>query len=118
MNTETFTIEDKETVLKKWGHETIIANGPDYCGKLLNIKADNELGAHFHVIKKETFYLISGDVTVTLRDPLTRVNTSLSLSEGKSLTINPGCVHSVFAHKDSVIMEVSTQHFDSDSYRV
>ena len=113
-----FQIKKEVIVEKKWGCEKIIDNHLGYCGKLLCINENEELGAHFHIEKTETFYLLDGKVSVTIRDPDTRTNTTFDLQKGDCLKLYPGCVHSVFAHEKSIIVEVSTYHQDSDSYRV
>jgi quercetin dioxygenase-like cupin family protein len=42
----------------------------------------------------------------------------ITLSRGDSFHIPVGMIHQFSALKDSEIIEISTQHFDEDSYRI
>lgn len=52
-------------VPKGWGYERWIANSPLYCGKELFIAKDRRLSLHYHKLKDETFFVISGSVLLT-----------------------------------------------------
>jgi len=103
---------------KAWGCEKIIYNGADYCGKLLCFNQDASGSLHYHLLKKESWYLQSGKVQVTLIDTLTGELSLITMREGDTITISPGQPHKVKAIKESVIFEVSTTHDDSDTYRI
>lgn len=102
---------------KGWGCEKLIYNG-EYCGKLLCFDAGKEGSAHFHLIKKESWMLMSGELILQLTDKETAEVKELKLYPNETITIFPGTVHKVIAVKDSVIFEVSTHHDDNDTYRV
>ena len=107
---------------KDWGWEKIITNDKKYCGKILFIKKDSCISLQHHKLKDETFYLLSGKLKskfINLED----------LSDPKDIPVvlmNPGdvkhvpigLVHQLFALEDSTIIEISTQHFDDDTYRI
>ena len=49
-------------VSKGWGFEKWIANGQEYCGKLLFIAKGKKCSWHYHVLKDEVFYVQSGAI--------------------------------------------------------
>jgi len=105
-------------VKKSWGYEDWIANSTKYCGKLLFVEQDKGCTVHFHVLKHETFYVHEGTVKVYLihQDSTTE---ELVMKPGDCLEVTPGLVHRFVAiGGDAYIYEFSTQHFDTDSYRV
>lgn len=107
-------------VPKGWGHEEWIWNDEKYCGKRLVFKPGKKCSMHFHIKKHETFYMERGHLTVDL---ITKSGEKVRhyLIPGDSLEIPPGLMHQITnEQKDeqSVLFEFSTQHFNSDSYRV
>jgi quercetin dioxygenase-like cupin family protein len=66
-------------------------------------------------LKDETFYIEEGNISLEMgRD---RVEKVISLTPGDSIHLEPGIWHRFTAITNSVIIEISTQHFDEDSYR-
>jgi len=104
---------------KGWGHELWIVNNDKYCGKLLHFKKGKKCSWHFHKLKDETFYLQSGKLQVHYgnEDDLEKSAVTI-LNPGDSMYIYPGLRHQMIALEDSDLFEFSTQHFDSDSYRI
>ncbi len=103
---------------KGWGREVWLAANEQYCGKLLCFNKGAKFSAHFHDLKNETFYVLKGMVRLTWfklenADEIVEV-----LIEGEVIDIPRLCVHQVEALEESVIIEVSTQHLETDSYRV
>ena len=106
-------------VEKGWGWERWICNGPEYCGKLLFFNKGKKCSWHVHRLKDEVFYLQSGKMLVKYSD-------EDDISQAKELILNPGdnfhvyrgLRHRMIALEDSELFEFSTQHFDSDSYRL
>lgn len=98
-------------VEKVWGEEIWIANSPLYCGKLLNVKKDFQCSYHWHPIKDETFYLLSGLIWLELNGDMRL------MYPGDVVHIRPGAKHRFTGIEDSVIIEVSTQHSDDDVRR-
>jgi len=104
---------------KGWGHEKWIVNKEQYCGKLLFIKEGKRCSWHFHKLKDETFYLQSGHVLVKYsHDDDIMLSNEESLRPGDSFHVPIGLRHQMIALEDSELFEFSTQHFDSDSYRL
>ncbi|MEP0815405.1 MAG: cupin domain-containing protein [bacterium] len=110
-------LNDIKYVPKGWGGEYWIHNDELYCGKKLVLKAGKRCSIHFHKLKTETFYVQSGRLKMELWHPDGREEV-LEMKAGDSLHLPPGLVHRFTGIEDSEIFEFSTQHFDSDSYRI
>ena len=101
--------EHKE-VKKVWGKEIWIVNR-DYCGKKLILNKGFRCSMHYHKLKDETFYLLSGKVLLEIG-----IKRRIMLP-GDSMLIKPYQKHRFTGLEDSEIIEFSTHHDDSDSYR-
>tara|TARA_R110000824_G_scaffold400848_1_gene609539 strand:+ start:504 stop:851 length:348 start_codon:yes stop_codon:yes gene_type:complete len=104
---------------KGWGYELWIHNDEKYCGKVLFFETGKKCSYHYHKLKHETFYLQTGKLILRygMGDSLDDACTTL-LTPGDSFEIIPGLRHQMEALEDSELMEFSTQHFESDSYRI
>jgi mannose-6-phosphate isomerase-like protein (cupin superfamily) len=49
-------------VSKSWGYEKWIENSREYCGKHLHVVPPKWCSFHYHKKKKETFYVIGGEL--------------------------------------------------------
>lgn len=105
-------------VPKGWGEELIIENNELYCGKLLIFKAGCKFSMHYHMIKDETWYVETGEFIYRWIDTETADVHEQKLKPGDIVRQLPGQPHQLEALTDGKIFEVSTQHFDEDSYRV
>lgn len=105
-------------VPKGWGEELIIENNELYCGKLLIFKAGCKFSMHYHMIKDETWYVETGEFIYRWIDTETADIHEQILKPGDIVRQLPGQPHQLEALTDGKIFEVSTQHFDEDSYRV
>ena len=105
-------------VPKGWGEEIIIENNEMYCGKLLKFKKGCKFSMHYHLIKDETWYVNEGEFLYRWIDTETADVNELKLKEGDVVRQRVGQPHQLFALTDGVVFEVSTQHFDEDSYRI
>ena len=104
---------------KAWGHELWIINNEFYCGKLLVFKAMKKFSMHYHMLKDEAWYISKGRFQYTYIDTETAQQHKVVVREGDCIHLMPGQPHQMLALEEgSCIFEVSTQHFDSDSYRV
>lgn len=109
-------------VLKNWGYEVWFENNDKYCGKKLFIRKDVWSSGglfHYHKIKDETFYVISGTMRLDYVETDTGQFRSILMSEGGSIRIKPFVKHRFTGVTDPgcIFIEVSTTHSDSDSYR-
>ena len=105
-------------VPKGWGHEVIFENNELYCGKLLIFKKGCSFSMHYHMIKDETWYVNEGTFIYRWIDTETAEVNERVLTKGDTVRQYPGQPHQLEALTDGVVFEVSTEHFDSDSYRV
>ena len=104
---------------KAWGHELWIINNELYCGKLLVFKAHKQFSMHYHLLKDEAWYISKGEFEYKFIDTETAELRSKIVKEGDCIHLMPGQPHQMLALTEgATIFEVSTQHFDSDSYRV
>ncbi len=101
--------------LKTWGKEICMVNNNLYCGKQLIINKGKSCSLHYHKEKDETFYVHLGKVYIEVG------NKSWVMYEGDSVRIKPGILHrftGISSHKYNIILEISTHHKESDSYRI
>ena len=113
-------ITTPKRVEKKWGYELWIHNDNEYCGKLLVFTLDrNRFSMHYHLQKKETWYIQEGRFQFNYIDVENGKLKGTKLEKGQSVLIERGQPHQLIALEDnSIVFEVSTEHFDEDSYRV
>lgn len=106
-------------IRKGWGHEMWIVNKEEYCGKLLFFNKGKKCSWHYHKLKDEVFFLHSGKMIVRLsdEDDIEKSEEKI-INPGDALHIYKGLRHQMEALEDSELYEFSTQHFDSDSYRI
>jgi mannose-6-phosphate isomerase-like protein (cupin superfamily) len=113
-------------VQKLWGYEIWIENNIQYCGKHLCVLPNKWCSAHFHKNKKETFYVIDGELILYYSNNIDEniwssgTYNKIILKKGESFTIEPYTVHrfSSNINKPCHFIEVSTHHDDNDSYRI
>jgi quercetin dioxygenase-like cupin family protein len=103
-------MQDTKIVPKVWGEERWIVNR-DYCGKLLILKKGFRCSMHHHKNKDETFYINKGKVLLELE------GNKIIMKLGQAQLIKPNQKHRFTGLEDSEIIEFSTHHEDSDSYR-
>ncbi|NHJ84688.1 MAG: cupin domain-containing protein [Asgard group archaeon] len=128
-----------EWVPKGWGGEKVIVNKPEYCGKILYFIKNKRCSVHYHLKKRETFYLSSGKIRVFYTDDLEKYENwlkdlknsnytislhykdfldSIVLNAGDTFDVPIKRVHQMVALRDSQLYEFSTQDFKDDSYKV
>lgn len=103
-------------VEKVWGREEWIVNNSKYCGKKMIFNKGYRCSMHYHKIKEETFYILSGKVL--LETKLNDEKESKVLVPGDIANIEPYRLHRITGLEDSEVIEFSTHHMDDDSYRV
>jgi mannose-6-phosphate isomerase-like protein (cupin superfamily) len=113
-------ITTPKIVTKNWGYEMWIHNDEEYCGKLLVFnKEGDKFSMHYHLKKRETWFVQSGSFIFKWIDTENGLIQSKELISGESVCIERGLPHQLIAlENNSTIFEVSTQHFDEDSYRI
>jgi mannose-6-phosphate isomerase-like protein (cupin superfamily) len=118
MDSSKSKIQKCEIVPKTWGKEIIFANSPEYCGKILCFDQGKKGSMHYHVNKKETWYIAKGAFIFSWIDPETAETHYEDLTVGDVITNERGAAHQLEAVKYSEVFEVSTEHKDNDSYRI
>tara|TARA_Y100000310_G_scaffold293621_1_gene323340 strand:- start:5221 stop:5592 length:372 start_codon:yes stop_codon:yes gene_type:complete len=115
---KTTSIEIK-FVSKGWGFEKWIVNCEEYCGKLLYFVKGKRCSWHYHKLKDEVFYVQEGSILVKYsdNDDLEKAD-SVILRKGDNFHVYRGLRHQMLALEDTEVFEFSTQHLDSDSYRI
>lgn len=116
----TKSLSDRHSEPKRWGWEEWIVNNEMYCGKRLHFNIlEGSTSLHFHALKHETMYVQSGIFEiVTIRTDI-GVPTVNYLNAGDSIVIAPLTPHRITALSvPAVLIEFSTHHENSDSYRV
>lgn len=112
------TISKPGKVIKGWGHEQIWCSTPFYCGKMLHFNTGAQFSMHFHRIKRETWYVLSGVFEV---DKINTKDASIAthyLRPGDVLTNDVLEPHRVRCIETGTIIEVSTADDPDDNYRV
>jgi len=97
---------------KVWGGERWLVNDERYCSKLLFTHKNHKVSYHCHKIKHETFIVLKGMILMQLGDD------EFIMEEGDAVEVPQNVYHSWTGVTDATILEVSTQHFEEDSYRL
>jgi rfaE bifunctional protein kinase chain/domain len=105
-------VDDMSIVSKVWGYEKWLENNEKYCCKILSVNKGYQCSLHYHKNKDETFVVTAGHIRLELGDQI------IHLRAGSYVRVLPGTPHRFTGMEDSLIMEVSTHHEDSDSYRI
>jgi D-beta-D-heptose 7-phosphate kinase/D-beta-D-heptose 1-phosphate adenosyltransferase len=108
----TIHLDSTQAVPKLWGEEKWLENNDKYCCKQLTIKKGYQCSLHYHKVKDEMFLLTKGHIRLELGDKV------LYMREGNFVRVPTGVPHRFRGLEDSVIIEISTHHEDSDSYRL
>ena len=116
-NIKSKKIESK-IVKKGWGKEIWFVNNNEYCGKILCFDKGKKFSMHYHVEKKETWYIAKGKFLFSWICPQKGIVYNEYLNVGDVITNERGEAHQMEALEESEIFEVSTFHKDSDSYRI
>jgi len=111
-------------VEKRWGYERWFVNNEKFCGKELFIASGRFTSFHWHEIKEEMLYVKKGVLGWIWLDD--REDTGhpadtplwMKIYPGAGFYVLPNIIHQLYAVEgDLTIIETSSQHFDSDSYR-
>lgn len=117
---------------KGWGYEQWMANSELYCGKLLVVRSGLKCSIHYHKLKDETFYITEGLLKMRVwEEPFelkqgkpfevssVPVCSEFLMGPGDRLVIPPNTPHQFEGvAAETTIIEISTQHFEEDSYRI
>ena len=114
------SLADRYSEPKRWGWEEWVVNNDMYCGKRLHFNVfRGSTSLHFHALKHETMYVESGCFEIVTVDTNTGFAFTNYLNAGDSIVIPPFTPHRIIATTTpAVLVEFSTHHENSDSYRV
>jgi mannose-6-phosphate isomerase-like protein (cupin superfamily) len=110
--------EISQKIIKGWGYEIIFVNNDKYCGKILHFNENAKFSMHFHILKEETWYVSSGKFLFKWIDTKNADIKEIILHIGDVVTNKIGEPHQIICLEEGEIFEVSTKHYDTDSYRV
>lgn len=113
-----WNLQDSEFIKKGWGYEVMFANEPEYCGKILHFEKNKKFSLHYHLDKKETWYIVQGRFQLTYIDTEQGFKMHRILYPGNVITNQRGMPHQLLSLDGGDVFEVSTHHRDSDSYRI
>ena len=100
-----------ERVEKPWGYELVYASTERYLGKVLFIRAGEQLSLQFHRRKDETIYVHAGRIELEVGEPGRTPDVEV-VGPGRAFRFVPGVVHRWRALEDTVVLEVSTSEPD------
>jgi quercetin dioxygenase-like cupin family protein len=81
-----------------------------YCKKLIVMLPRQKHPYHYHAKKEETFQLLHGDMEIVLEGHKTR------LAHGDTFLVCPGQWHKFHTLDGAVVEEISTTHYNNDSF--
>lgn len=112
VNLDTEYVTTKENYVlgkidKPWGFENLIEYNDNYVMKELFMKKGNMCSLQYHVLKRETVYVLNGKLKLYIGDEENKLETKI-MSMGDNITIEPYKIHRMEAIEDSLYLECST----------
>jgi mannose-6-phosphate isomerase-like protein (cupin superfamily) len=98
-------------VTKPWGHELRFAITERYLGKVIRVRAGEQLSLQFHRQKDETLLMTHGRMDLQLEGEDGSMHT-IRMEPGMSIRILPGRKHRMVAVEDCEFFEVSSPEID------
>ena len=95
---------------RKVGATIINCINREYCKKIIVMLPNQVHPPHFHKRKEETFQVLYGKLVVYLEGKKRILNT------GETCLVQPGVWHSFMSNEECVFEEISTTHFNNDSF--
>jgi mannose-6-phosphate isomerase len=95
---------------KPWGHELVWAETARYVGKILHIRAGQQLSRQYHRVKEETLMVQRGEMRLEI-GPADAVEPRL-MKAGDVFHVLPGTIHRMVGVTDVDVLEVSTPELD------
>lgn len=105
----------KNKIKKPWGHEELIEFNKKYMFKKLFMKKGHRCSLQFHNKKKETVYVLSGKLKLTLKK--SNKTYYKVMTKGQSISIFPKTIHRMQAISNCYYLEASTPEI-SDVVRI
>ncbi len=105
-------------VKKGWGSELIWATNDKYCAKMLNFDEGARFSMHFHAVKDESWYVLSGKFIVRYIECSNATIQEHILNAGDTWHNEPLLPHQLICVEAGTILEVSTPDSVEDNFRV
>lgn len=96
---------------KPWGYEELLVFEPPYVVKRLFMKAGNRCSMQYHEKKKESIYVLSGKLKLTVGPTQDNLQEKI-LNPGDTYTIYTGDIHRMSADEDCFYLECSTPELE------
>ena len=103
---------------KGWGSEEIWVTNDKYCSKFMHFKEGAKFSMHFHAVKEETWYVLSGTFLVRYIDTKNSKVHEKQLDVGDVWHNELLKPHQLICTQKGTILEVSTPDSVEDNYRV
>jgi quercetin dioxygenase-like cupin family protein len=107
--------------LKPWGQEELLHQGFGYAVKRITLNQGHRTSLHYHNVKHEHIFVLSGVLNVEITGP--GLPRNLNLEQGEFVAIEPLDVHQMSAStSDCVYLESQSDFLDDvvrleDDYR-
>ena len=98
-------------IKKPWGKEEVIEINDFYMMKKLTMFAGHRCSTQYHHIKKETIYVLSGQLKIYWGTKIDQLKSRIYKS-GENITIPPKLIHRMEAVEDSIYLESSTPEME------
>ena len=95
---------------REFGAVIIDCINREYCKKLIVMLPRQKHPYHFHKVKEETFQLLWGDMEIELAGKRSKMDV------GDTFLVMPGQWHKFHTLDGAIIEEISTTHYNNDSY--
>lgn len=82
----------------------------EYCKKLIVLMPSQKHPYHYHKKKEETFQVLSGEMVVEL------AGKRRIMYPGDTILVQPGVWHKFESHEGVIFEEISTTHYNDDSF--
>lgn len=96
-----------QVIEKPWGKEEVVEVNDRYMVKKLTMWKGHRCSLQYHNIKRETIYVLSGQLRIYFGPSQTQLESRVFGPAG-TITLTPGVVHRMEAVEDSVYLEAST----------
>src|SRR4026208_2254951 len=98
LDLDRFAVE-VQRIEKPWGFELVFAATERYCGKVIFVKAGEELSLQFHRSKDETIFVQSGRAEFEIGDPGGTLDVEV-VAPGRAFHPKAGTVHRIHAPQE------------------
>jgi mannose-6-phosphate isomerase-like protein (cupin superfamily) len=117
---EQLKITNPKKIEKGWGYELHIINDKEhgYCGKILHFYKNAKFSMHYHIKKKETWYIASGKFLLKTFDIENGDPKEFHLKENNVINFSVGTPHQLITLEEGDIFETSTPDSKEDNYRI